>query len=312
MTAWYGWLLLASMSMTIGNKIVAQSYPYANLTILFQNFVAVCILLFGSRINVFQFKPFDRSQFKTMAVPAVLLAMQIVASIKALPHVAVATTVVFRNLATLSVAAAEFYSLKKNISWHKKRSLLIIFAGSVVYAWKDITFDAVGYSWLTLNCVIYTISSIYTKVAVGKIPQTMDGTALIQQVLTLPILACFAYFSNELPDGISAFENVEVVTEVIFVALGFMGTLIALSYMNLYKLVPATSVAVASNINKCCTILVAWFVFKRTLSPFQVVGLLVCIGGGTSYALDPTPRLESAKVIDKEAANTKKEDGASV
>jgi len=260
-------------------------------------------------VNVFKFKPFDRSQFMTMAVPAVLLAMQIVASIKALPHVAVATTVVFRNLATLSVAAAEFYALKKSISWHKKRSLLIIFAGSVLYAWKDITFDAVGYFWLTLNCVIYTTSSIYTKVAVGKIPQTMDGTALIQQVLTLPILACFAYFSKEIPGGISAFKNIEGVTEVIFVALGFMGTLIALSYMNLYKLVPATSVAVASNINKCCTILVAWFVFKRQLSPAQILGLSVCIGGGTLYALDPTPKVESTKVVDKEGPDTTKKVG---
>ena len=73
---------------------------------------------------------------------------------------------------------------------------------------------------------------------------------------------------------------------IVFVFLGFMGTLIALSYMNLYKRVSATSVAVASNINKVCSIFIAWFVFRKSLSSMQIFGLVVSIVGIVLFFCD--------------------------
>ena len=73
---------------------------------------------------------------------------------------------------------------------------------------------------------------------------------------------------------------------VVFIFLGFMGTLIALSYMNLYKRVSATTVTVASNVNKVISIFVAWLVFRKILSVLQIVGLTISISGGLYYAIE--------------------------
>ena len=54
---------------------------------------------------------------------------------------------------------------------------------------------------------------------------------------------------------------------------------------NLYKLVSATSVVVAANMNKIAAIILAWFVFQKALSVTQLFGLCVCIAGAVSYAI---------------------------
>lgn len=108
------------------------------------------------------------------------------------------------------------------------------------------------------------------------------------------------FFFNELPHGIFAVFNLQTDVAVVFVWLGFMGTLIAISYSNLYKRVSATSVTVASNMNKVVAVLVAWFVFKNNvLTATQVFGLMVCMGGGLWYAFESKKKVEEVKSNDE-------------
>eukprot|EP00944_MAST-04C_sp_MAST-4C-sp1_P013548 g13548.t1 len=299
---WFLGLFIASISMTVGNKYVAVNYNYPNCMIFFQNSVAIVNLLIGEKLGFFKFKPFTTQQLLQVSVPSIFLSLQIMASLKALPYVAVATTVVFRNLATFSVAMAEKAFLKKSLSASQLHGLVVIVIGGIVYAWQDITFNAVGYFWLTFNCIIYTASSIYTKQIIARIDQTSDGTALLQQIGSLPFILLYAIIFNELPKGITDVLDLKILPFIVFVFLGFMGTLIALSYMNLYKRVSATSVAVASNINKVCSIFIAWFVFRKSLSSIQIFGLVVSIAGGLYYSFATDKAKKQAKEQKKAAA----------
>ena len=91
----------------MGNKYVAIHYNFPNCMIFFQNSVAILNLIVGEKLGYCKFKPFSTTQLIQVSVPSIFLSLQIMASLKALPYVAVATTVVFRNLATFSVAMAE-------------------------------------------------------------------------------------------------------------------------------------------------------------------------------------------------------------
>lgn len=283
---WFVGLLIASISMTVGNKYVAVHYPYPNCMIFFQNSCAIINLLIGEKVGVFKFKPMNMSQFLQNAVPSLFLSLQIMASLKALPYVAIATTVVFRNLATCSVAIAEKIVLGKTFGQTQMHGLYIIVLGGMIYAYQDITFDAYGYFWLTFNCLIYTASSIYTKKIVVGIDQTSEGKSLQIQTGSLPFILMYAILFNELPNGLTGVFDMSVLPTMVFLFLGFMGTLIALSYMNLYTYVSATSVAVASNVNKVISIFLAWFVFRKILSVMQIFGLIISISGGLYYALE--------------------------
>ena len=112
--------------------------------------------------------------------------------------------------------------------------------------------------WLTGNCVAYTINNIYTKVTVSKMDQSGDGVALVQLLISIPTFTVYALFYGELPEGIWAVAKLPSKALGVFLFLGLMGTLISLSYGNLYKLVSATSVVVAANVNKIVAIILGY------------------------------------------------------
>ena len=91
--------------------------------------------------------------------------------------------------------------------------------------------------------------------------------------------------SNEIPDCFGAFFDLSTGSMILFIGLGFAGTLIAMSYSNLYKTVTATAVVIASNINKVVSILLAYFCFGKPLTASQIIGLAICIGGGIYYSI---------------------------
>ena len=283
---WFGGLLVASVAMLVGNKIVAESYTSNNLTILFQQVIATIILYGGIRTGKFeQTKPYTQQQFISLLIPAFLSSLQLLTSLKSLPYVAIATTVVFRNISTFACAFIETTFLGATISTRAKGALVVIFIGAIIYAAQDINFNFWGYLYLSFNCVAYTINNVYSKVTITDMDQTGSGVSMIQLLISLPVFTLYAAFFGELPGGLyKAFELRGTVLYV-FLFLGLMGTLISMSYNNLYKLVSATSIVVAANMNKVAAILLAWFVFGKPLSAMQVFGLLICIGGGIAYSV---------------------------
>ena len=172
---WFVGLLIASVSMLVGNKIVAQSYSSNNLTILFQNGVAAIILYSGMELGKFEAaKPFKKKQFVAMFIPVFLNSIQLLTSLRSLPYVAIATTVVFRNISTFACAFIETNFLGTTISFKAKIALVVIFFGAVVYAYQDLNFNFYGYMYLSMNCAAYTINNVYTKVTVRDMDQTVS------------------------------------------------------------------------------------------------------------------------------------------
>ena len=227
---WFVGLLTASVSLLVGNKYIAQHYDAHNLTILFQNSVAAVILYIGGfRTKHFDMKPLQVSQFKAMSIPAMLNSLQLLTSMKALPYVAVATTVVFRNVSTLLCAFIENIYFGVTFSKKAKLALVLIFLGSVVYAYKDLTFNFIGYAWLCGNTSVYTINNIYIKLTVTKMDQTGSGVALVTTLITLPMFTMYAFCFNEIPVGVYDLGNLPLSVTVVFLFLGLMGTLIAMS-----------------------------------------------------------------------------------
>jgi len=302
---WFGMLGVAALSLVLGNKYIGESFQYSNVALFYQNGMAVAMLYLGNKAGKFSMKPFDRAQFVQMTVPALFMSLQIVTSFKALAIVAVATTLVFRNLATCLVAGVEFLMFNSRTTTLTKVSLLVILSGAYIYAIDDIHFDPVGYSWLLLNTIIFTANAVWNKKVITEMDQTADGIALIEQAISLPFLVIYAVAFGELPHGIFAIATLSYDVLTVFVWLGFMGTLIAISYSNLYKRTSATSITVASNMNKVVAVLVAWFIFqKNVLTANQVMGLMVCMGGGLWYAFESKkkvePRVEEKVELEKD------------
>ena len=66
--------------------------------------------------------------------------------------------------------------------------------------------------------------------------QTGSGIAMIQLLISLPVFLIYACVFGELPTGLWQAFQLRGTVLYVFLFLGLMGTLISMSYNNLYKL----------------------------------------------------------------------------
>lgn len=305
---WFVGLLVASVMLLVGNKALVLVYPYVNFMILCQNTICVFIFLYGTKMGYFQMKKITKQQFIELSIPSVLFTLQLYTSLKALAYIKVATTVIFRNLCTLLCVGAETTLFGKKFANEQVYALVLILFGSLVYGLNDLEGLNMGYAWLSVNTLTYAVNNLYTKAKVSEMDQTADGVAYIQQVLSLPLFLGLGATSGEFPDCVTSFVRLSVGPMILFIGLGLAGTLICMSYSNLYKTVTATSVVVASNINKVISILLAYFCFGKPLTMIQVGGLGLCIAGGMCYSFASSAAKNSVKVVEKETSFADKRD----
>ena len=103
---WQWFLLLLSLScgMTIANKLIMLHYHYANTLMLLQNTTATLVLWLCYVCGCLDTRAFTLAQVRTFLLPSVFLTLEMYTSLLALPYVAIATTVIFRNVSLFVVA----------------------------------------------------------------------------------------------------------------------------------------------------------------------------------------------------------------
>jgi len=287
---WLFMLFLASVTMTVGNKYVMKQWDFANTLTLMQNGTAVLYLGVGRYTNTLDMKPFKAQQWKVFAVSSFFLAMQILTSLKALPFVAIATVVAFRNMCTVVIALIDFFMFGNKFSQPQMMSLVVTTLGMILYAVQDINYNAVGYLWLVGNSVATIINTFWNKFYITHYTkelkiQTSYGVSFIQQLETLPIVFVLAFANNE-GDAFSAIGPLTMYGKAMIFATCLGGVLIGIAYPKCFSLVSGTSVVVASTANKAVSILIGMWLFGTRLSGLQVVGLLICIVGSLWYAVE--------------------------
>lgn len=288
---WLFMLFLASVTMTVGNKYVMKKWgDFANTLTLMQNGAAVLYLGVGKHLGMMEMKPFAAQQWKVFLVSSFFLAMQILTSLKALPFVAIATVVAFRNTCTVIIAIIDYMFFGTKFSKNQALSLAVTTLGMIVYAVQDINFNLIGYLWLVGNSVATIINTFWNKFYITHYTkelkiQTSYGVSFIQQVETLPIVFVMAAMNNE-GGAYAAFTPMDSYGKAMVFATCLGGILIGIAYPKCFSLVSGTSVVVASTANKAVSILIGMWLFGTRLSSMQVLGLLVCIIGSLWYALE--------------------------
>jgi drug/metabolite transporter (DMT)-like permease len=122
-----------------------------------------------------------------------------------------------------------------------------------------------------------------------KKQQSPYGVSLVQQIETLPIIVMMVASKGEFAAAPLALE-LPLSTQFVLLCTCIGGLAISVVYMQLFSLSSSTSIVLASTMNKAVSILVAHFLFSDSLTPTQILGLLICIAGGLWYSLAPSQR----------------------
>jgi len=294
LAVWYTLFCVASVGMQLLNKVVAVSFrqnnvrSLDNLLMIWQQIAAVGLNFVGISViggEVWAMKPITKAQVLRLVLPSTNFVLMLVCSLKALKTVHVATVVVARNLCTVFVCAGEALVFQRYTSPSAVLGLFVILAGSVLYGFSDLTFEPVGYAWQAANSILFIISQLYEKWAMGKsTDQTALGVSTIKNSLSIPVLCCLMVINGDWH-----FEGVDMLPTRtwIFILLSGVGCCgLSITYMMLYKISSATAIAVGGNFNKAVSIVLSAFLFNSSLGFLQTAGLGICFLGSLHYSLE--------------------------
>lgn len=291
---WYVFFCASSVGMQLVNKAIAASFQEAgvlsldNLLMAWQQLAAIALnftMIYVVGGDVWRMRPVTRAQILRLCIPSVNFVFMLLCSLKALKTVHVATVVVARNLCTPIICGIEVVIFNKRVSGTAMLSLVVVLAGSVVYAYADLTFELQGYMWQAANSVLFIVGQLYEKWAMDKSSdQTALGVSTIKNTLSLPVLGVLILAQGDW--RLVGIEKVSVATWALIGCTGVGCCALSICYMTLYKSSSATAVTVGGNFNKCVSIIFGSILFRATLGGMQSVGLIICMCGSLVYSLD--------------------------
>eukprot|EP00936_MAST-01D_sp_MAST-1D-sp1_P001981 g1981.t1 len=292
---WFGLFTISSAGMVLLNKLIMTRFPFPAVLIFAQNGGTIVFQLVGTQLGIFDMKPWRLEHFKKWSIAAVLFVCVLGTSLMALPHIAVATTIVFRNLGTFIVSFGDAAIFGKQFSTQMKLGLVIMFIGSLVYTSFDPNFNAVGYFWIAANTLLWAVSNLFEKWATVTTDQTSVGISCYENVVTLPILLISMVASEEAAASQAKFAELSGFIKMCILLTVVFGCSLSICYMSLNKFASATAITIAGNCNKLISAIVGAYVFHATVRANAVIGLLVCVGGALTFSFAPKP---GAKTVD--------------
>jgi drug/metabolite transporter (DMT)-like permease len=116
-------------------------------------------------------KAWKIDHLKMFLIPTTIFTMMLFCSLQALPYIAVATTIIFRNIGTVLVATGDYFFFSKVFTFQQRFAMGIIICGSVVYAGSDVNYEPIGYFWITLNTLFFSGNMLIESWVVKEIDQ---------------------------------------------------------------------------------------------------------------------------------------------
>ena len=280
--------------LTLANKLAVLALPAPHALLVFQNGVTVLLLLALTHAVPEHvggpLPPLTWHALRTWLPLTLLFVGMLATSLLALLQVSAVTLIVFRNLGSLVTAFFERAVLGMEISTLSVTSLLGILLGVLLYALHDLQFSAVGYAWLTLNVACTAAFQIYVKGLIVAQPKTGPGAlgpfgmSYYNNLISLPVFVLVVVGAGELqglPEMVARFSASGWAAVVLSALLGFA---LSTSAFLVNKLVSATSMMVANNVNKFALFIVSELVVQRTLGPFAAVSTALVMACAWLYA----------------------------
>jgi hypothetical protein len=299
---WFSVLSVAAVGMTVGNKALMKKMNAANAIMFAQNGLTVMFLLIGLFSGKVVMKPFTMRQVKIFFVSSLILASQLVTALYALPHVAIATVVIFRNASMAAIAFIDYFFKGATFNLDCKIAILGVMTGTFIYAGSDVNFDRVGYFWQSVNSVLYILGVLYQshfqKLLQEGNEQTAEGNSLIEQSWTLVWAFGFAKMSGEFSE--ETFSMLNALSQpylILLVCTGLGGFAISRAYANVFALATSTSVTVAANVNRAVAVAVGAVVFGTRLEAMQSFGLAWCFANGLLYSLASKKKASEGSMV---------------
>ena len=272
---------IAAVIMTVLNKIILELVPVASAVLLVQ--IASCVIIF---------KVFNRdlvihpSTMWELLPYGILFYLNLCTSMQAISHLSIPTFNVFRNMQCFISCPLDYAVRREYVSYSSFCAMLVVLSGSVVYCAHNVTVDAKGCAWASVNVVGNCVYAIYVKTKFVNISAT--EMAWYNNITSLvPIILMVLY------DSIYHLESRESLSKCFqsstcsgFLALSSVGCfVISVTTFHSQKILSPVTWLLLNNLNKIPSTVMACAIWNIPLGLLEVAGLVISLIGGLMYSL---------------------------
>ncbi|XP_004500240.2 GDP-mannose transporter GONST2 [Cicer arietinum] len=284
---------ISSCSMIMLNKIVLSSYNFnAGISLMFyQNFIStlvVVLLALCGRVSV------EKLSWKLvrvwMPVNVIFIAM-LLSGMYSLKYINIAMVTILKNVTNILTAIGELYLFRKRQNSKVWTAMFVMIISAISGGITDLSFDAVGYAWQIMNCVLTASYSLTLRWVMDEAKKsTKSGSlnevsmVLLNNLLSLPFAIVMIFLFHEWDYVIHA--DVVKLPAFWFVATasGFLGLSISFTSMWFLHQTSPTTYSLVGSLNKIPISIAGLLVFKVPLSVSNLFSILFGLFAGVLFA----------------------------
>lgn len=283
-----------SIFLVLINKTISVNFSFPWTVVLLQNcgtLVCSAILHSLGKIHV---RPLRRHQVLPVFFDAVWLVAVLWSSFKALQEVSVPLYVVVRNMVPFLTALCERVALKRQLDVWLCVSLLVAFAGTMLYSVSEVSTPLTGTLYAVSNVVLVATVCVYERylMTVSDVHMSAVDLNFYRVLLAMPMNIAFAIHEGCPGTFVTLASQPSEAIMVAATALAAFG--IGTLLLSLQGEVAATTIQVANVAYKCLTTAVSRITHPTEVRFLGFVGYAVCTAGVLLYSVTRSPAPTSA------------------
>lgn len=185
----------SSCSMILLNKIVLSSYAFNAGTslMLYQNLVSTILVVVLTLFGAVSVEKFNWKLVKLWIPVNLIFIGMLISSMYSLKYINIAMVTILKNMTNILTAVGELYVFRKRQNRQVWTAMFLMIISAISAGVTDLSFDARGYAWQILNCILTASYSLTLRRVMDKAKQlTKSGSlneismVLLNNALSLP------------------------------------------------------------------------------------------------------------------------------
>ncbi|XP_058786518.1 GDP-mannose transporter GONST1-like [Vicia villosa] len=284
---------LSSCGMILVNKIVLSSYDFnAGISLMvYQNLISVIIVSVLSLLGLISTEPLTWKLIRVWFPVNVIFVGMLITSMFSLKYINVAMVTVLKNVTNVITAVGEMYLFKKQHEGRVWAALFLMIISAITGGITDLSFNATGYVWQTLNCFLTASYSLTLRRVMDTAKQyTKSGNlnefsmVLLNNTLSLPLGIFLILVFSEV-DYLLSTPLLRLPSFWLVVTFsGILGLAISFTSMWFLHQTGATTYSLVGSLNKIPLSIAGIFLFKVPTSLENSASILFGLLAGVLFA----------------------------
>ncbi|GAB4824510.1 GDP-mannose transporter gonst2, partial [Ancistrocladus abbreviatus] len=284
---------LSSCSMILLNKVALSTYNFnAGISLMFyQNLISTVIVAILGLCGTVSVEKLSWKLIRVWIPVNIIFVGMLVSGMFSLKYINIAMVTILKNVTNILTAVGEFYIFQKRQNQRVWTAMFLMSISAISGGITDLSFDATGYAWQLLNCILTASYSLMLRQVMDKAKQaTQTGSlneasmVLLNNSLSLPFALILILIFDEWEYVI----NTDVITMPMFWAVatfsGLLGLAISFTSMWFLNQTSPTTYSLVGSLNKIPISLAGILLFNVPLSLANSFSILFGLFAGVFLA----------------------------